>query len=196
MKRTVMTGLVIVMTFLSICGVSAQSGYKDYTWGMTVEQVKKKCPDLVSYDYIRWPVSSYVIMYLYNDEIEGFVPNPLEYTSGQLLAYESAKNELKFYFINKKLIAVEVQFIQKKILDDLMAQYGKVEPVNGVYGSYQYQTASWNDQKNRFIVWEAPRGYSMEIVTYIDGNWLSPLIDKAISAYRKEQASSKSRLDW
>ncbi len=35
----------------------------------------------------------------------------------------------------------------------------------------------------------------MEIVTYIDGNWLSPLIDKAISAYRKEKASSKSRLD-
>jgi len=195
MKRKALIGLVVALAFLGICSVNAQSGYKDYTWGMTVEQVRVKCPDLVSYNYVRWPATSYVTMYLYKDEIEGFVPNPLEYTSGQIVAYESAKNEIKFYFINKKLIAVEMQFIQKKILDDLIAQYGNVTPVGGVYGSYQYQTASWNDQKNRFIVWEAPRGYSIEIVTYIDGNWLSPLIDKAISAYRQEKASSKSRLD-
>ena len=193
--KKVLIGLVVALVFLGVCSVNAQSGYKDYTWGMTVEQVKKKCPDLVSYNYIRWPAPSYVTMYLYSNEIEGFVPNPLEYASGQLAAYESAKTELKFYFISKKLIAVEVQFIQKRILDDLMAQYGKVEPVSGAYGRYQYQTASWNDQKNRVIVWEGPMEYSLETVTYIDGNWLNPLVDKAISAYRKEQESSKSKLD-
>jgi len=157
MKRAIFF-FAILVSLSAVSTATAQSGYKDFTWGMTVEQVKKKCLDLVSYNYIRWPAPSYVTMYLYSNEIEGFVPNPLEYASGQLVAYESTKNELRFYFINKKLIAVEMQFIQKKILDDLIAQYGNVTPVGGVYGSYQYQTASWNDQKNRFVVWEAPRG--------------------------------------
>lgn len=194
MKQKLSIGLVVVLLLLGICSVAAQSGYKDYTWGMTVAQVKIKCPDIERCDYVSWSTPSRVFLYLYSDEIKMMVPNPLEYGSGQITEYQSQKDFFRFYFINKSLVGVELWFLGEDIFSELQKQYGEVDPVSGAYGNYRYRTASWQDNKNRIIVWEGA-DYGVETVTYINGNWLNPLIDKAISAYRKEKADTKSKLD-
>ena len=47
MKRAIFF-FAILVSLSAVSTATAQSGYKDFTWGMTVEQVKKKCLDLVS----------------------------------------------------------------------------------------------------------------------------------------------------
>ena len=47
-------------------------GYKEYTWGMSIEQVKEKCPDIVVFDYNSfprgWPTTTWVVWYQYRNE--------------------------------------------------------------------------------------------------------------------------------
>jgi hypothetical protein len=172
----------------------AQNGYKGYGWGMTLSQITAKCPDLKAYDYIRWPVPSYALMYFYSNEIESGVPNPLAYETKSITAYESEKEKLKFYFVGQYLSAVEIEFNQNRILKELETQYGDVSPVRGSYGSYQYETASWRKNEEVVVVWENS-GYGIEHVTYVSGKWLKIIIDKAMDVYRADRSSSKSRLD-
>jgi len=136
--------------FLLICVSTlgfSQSGYRDYTWGMSVDQVKAKCPDLVQKDLIRWAAPTSALMYLYNSEFVTTIPNPLKQETGTITNYESEKNELDCYFLNGKLIAVEITFWQENIIAELKKQYGNVSPVSGSYGNYRYQTAAWNKKQ-------------------------------------------------
>jgi hypothetical protein len=192
-KKTSAICLGMIFFVITCVDLYAQNGYKDYSWGMTITQVKGKCSDLKIYDDTYWPIPSYAIMYIYHDEIESIVPDPLEQEHEAVSAYTSEKKDLKFYFVNKKLVAVELHFSQANILKELEKEYGEISPVDGAHGGYRYKTAAWNSTK-RVIVWDSP-GYGMETVTYVDGNWLTPLMNKTISAYRKEKDSVTSRLD-
>ena len=132
MKNYHFSRMHLVVLFLLVIGVAslyAQDGYKDYKWGMTIDQVKAKCSDLVIYDYIRWSVPSYAFMFIYTNEIVSSVPNPLAQETGEISSYESKKDELKFYFVNRKLVAVELGFFQENILNELEKQNGPVSPV-------------------------------------------------------------------
>jgi hypothetical protein len=193
MEDKVKKGFILIfLVFVSTLGF-AQNGYKDYTWGMSIDQVRAKCSDLSQKQLIRWAAPTYALMYSHYSEFVSTIPNPLGQELGTITNYESQKNEQEFYFLNGKLIAVEISFWQENILDDLKKQYGNVNPVSGFYGNYRYQTASWNKEANRVIVWElnAP----LEYVTYIDKNWLTPLLNKTLDAFKKEKSSTRSRLD-
>jgi len=186
--------LVIILLVSALANIAAQSGYKDYTWGMTVAQVKAKCPDIKLCDSSYWPQPSYAIMCLYNNEIDVIAPDPLENESRELLAFDSKKDNLKFYFIDKKLVAIELHFWKKNVLSDLMNQYKEVFASFSQDKTYQYNTASWYDNEGRIIVWDSP-SYNMENVTYIDRNWLDSLMDKTMSLYRDKKAKDKPKLD-
>ncbi|GHT52853.1 hypothetical protein FACS1894106_2450 [Spirochaetia bacterium] len=173
-----------------------RSGYKDYIFGMSVEQVKEKSPDLKSNkSFFGFYQGTYSLQYLYYNELITIVPNPLQYENGSITSYESEENDLIFYFLNRKLIAVSVTFVLENILPELKKQYGDISTVRGrsAYVGNTYQTATWNKEKNRIIVYDDSLG--VEQITYIDKDWLQPLLDKTMAEFRKGQSNTRSRLD-
>ena len=69
--------LVAVLIFLGISGVFAQASYRNFTFGMTIDQVRQLAPDIeVSGDYGGGiPAIDAILMYLYNPEV-GSVYDP------------------------------------------------------------------------------------------------------------------------
>jgi hypothetical protein len=189
---------------------NSQNGYKEYTWGMSTDQVKSICPDLIVDNTIeeefkrlniklddttRWKTPKYALMYLYKSDLINKIPEPLQYEYGKLSYYESDQNDLQFYFLNDKLIAVELTFRNENIISELKQRYGNVSPISGslpVY--YNYQTAAWDKEPNRIIVWEQGNT-GIETVTYIDKKWLSPLLNKTIEVIKRGTSNTRNRLD-
>lgn len=193
MKRLFCVGLFLMLSVY----IFAQNGYKEYTWGMTVNQVKTICSDLEvisgSDAFLNTPKN--VLMYLYNSELVSKIlydiPDPLRYETGTITSGISKQNDLSFYFLNGRLIAVRVSFgYGVKIISDLERQYGRVNPI--AWDNRSVQTASWNKEANRTINWLS---VGHEYVTYIDKNWLTQLMNKAMEEYRKKQSNTRSRLD-
>ena len=119
----------------------------------------------------------------------------MQYEYGKLSYYKSEQNDLQFYFLNDKLIAVELTFRNENIISELKQRYGNVSPISGslpVY--YNYQTATWDKEPNRIIVWEQGNT-GIETVTYIDKKWLSPLLNKTIEVIKRGTSNTRSRLD-
>jgi len=204
MKRKVLIGLVVALAFLGVRSLNAQSGYKDYMWGMTVEQVKKKCPTLKYDDHAYFNTPRFAFYYLYRDEIKPEErSSPLSYEEREITAYYAGYTQgqsisasiNEFYFVDGKLIAVELTFAGEPILEELERQYGKVQPIHHVEGIMFWDAVAWRDRKQRYIVW-VTSNYALEYVTYIDEEWLAPLLDKAIADYRQEREGARSILDF
>jgi hypothetical protein len=135
---------------------NSQNGYKEYKWGMSTDKIKSICPDLIVDNTIeeefkrlnlklddttRWQSPKYALMYLYKSDLIDTIPEPLQYEYGKLSYYNSKQNDLQFYFLNDKLIAVELTFRNESIISELKQRYGNVIPISEslpVY--YNYQT--------------------------------------------------------
>lgn len=185
--------VVLIFIFITM-HINAQEGYKIFLWGMTSQQVKEKCQDLEQFNTNRWPAPSYALMFFYTNDLDTTIPNPLAQESGEITCYKSKENELKFYFIDNGLVAVEIFFFQENIRTELEKLHGSISPVQGAYGNYRYETGAWKDQKNRTIVWENA-GYGMENVTYIKNDWLSILINKTLNQVMQNNENTRSKLD-
>jgi len=185
--------LVISLLFFVSTVIFSQNGYREYTWGMTIDQVREKSADLTQKQLVRWASPQNAIMFLYNSEFSSTIPNPLSYETGTITTYESKSNDIIFYFLNGILISAEITFWQENILTELRRQHGNVTPLSASFGNYRFQTATWNREANRIIVWEinAP----LEYVTYIDKNWLNPLMNRTMTIFRNQRDESRSRLD-
>jgi len=173
--------------------IDKHSGYKNFIWGMSVNEVRNLCPDIKSETYIRWGAPSYVILYLYNSEIISSVPNPLSKEAGRITVYESDSEDLYFYFVDGRLVAVQVWFFNENILSELVKKYGSVNPVGGSYLRYEYMTATWDNDITRYIVWEGD--LPLERVYYISRSWLSPLLEKTLSEFQSDKNKTSSKLD-
>ncbi len=180
--------------FIPLCLLS-QVGYKDYAWGMTINQVKETATDLAEVGLFRFAAPSYAIMYLFSSELISDVPNPLLHEKGRITSYESEKQELKFYFLDNKLLSVEVTFFRENILPEIIRKYGNVNPIRGSFGGYRYETASWEPDPKRLLVWEKSTEYEMETVYYIDGIWFSNIRRMTMNAFRNEKQRTRSKLD-
>jgi hypothetical protein len=180
---------------------------------MTVSQVKAKCLDLKYNDNGYFEAPRLAFYYLYRNEIKpderpdhllDLVRVPSAYEERDITVYnpvyaKDSNNPAyidKFYFIDNKLIAVELFFSKEEhVRDELAKQYGEAKPIHHTYGTLSWDAAAWHDSRNRFIVWHTE--YSVdEYVTYIDGRWLTPLMDSAISYFREQRESAKSLLDF
>jgi hypothetical protein len=189
------TSILVLSFLLLLCSnIYAQYGYKEYTWGMTTEEVRAKCADLKLFPSSSWPSPTRVLLYFYSSEISSTIPNPLQYEKGKIEIYNSNSKSLDFYFVDGKLRAVSMMFFGEDIYSSLVQKYGKVYSVSGSQGNYRYETASWKD-KGRIIIWEQEQSLYFETVQYIDSQWLNPLIDKAMSDYRGKKNQTKSKLD-
>lgn len=194
-KKTSAFYFGMIFSIIACVGLYAQNGYKDYTWGMTITQIRARCGDIEETNAVYWWYQpSFAVLSFYEEEIKSTVPDPLEYEKREILSCESAKNGLVFYFVDSKLAAVELHFDEEGIYNELVKQYGEISIIHTMYRFKIHKTSTWLDNRNRIIIWDYPQD-GIETVTYVDASWLAPLIDKAISAHRKEKESVTSRLD-
>jgi len=189
MKRSV---VAFFLVFSGSISLFAQSGYKDYSWGISSEQVKQKSPDVrETANGFSGPLFSFY--YIYYDELDSF-PNPIKQEIGKMTEFYSQKNNLNFHFVDNKLVAVAVTFYSENILPELKKQNGNKKEVSIRYSGNKYQTITWNKDPNRYIVYDSA-GYGIETVTYIDGKWVKPLFNKAFASLTASSAQSKAKLD-
>jgi len=195
MKRSFFVCFILILSVF----LYAQNGYKEYTWGMSVNQVKAISTDLEVEEGPGYKpfdnIARNALMFLHYSELASKVlaniPEPMKYESSAITKYRSRQNDLSFYFLAERLVAVELKFMEMNIISDLERQNGKVNPISWLNGSNQ--TATWDKEPNRMIYWLSTGGW--ETVTYIDKKWLAPLIDKAMEEYKKAQSNERSRLD-
>ena len=183
--------ILLIILFPTI--VFAQ-GYKEYTWGMSPEEVKNLAPDLKASPHTYWDSPTRILLFFYSKEIISSIPDPMEYEIGNISRYNSNSTNLEFYFINNKLRGVSFFMWGEDIYSSLVEKYGKVTPVSSMQMKTRYKTACWEDDK-RIIYWEEEQSAYIETVQYIDSQWLSPLLEKTISDYRDKKKQIKSKLD-
>jgi len=188
MKKALFVVLVLFVTV----ALFGQTGYKDYTWGMSLEQVKEKCPDVREVG-TGFKATLFMFYYVYYEQLDSF-PDPLKQETRNMTKFQSMKNDLMFYFIDNKLVAVDVTFSAENILPELLKQNGNKIARSIRYSENTYKLVAWNNNQNRYILYDFDN-YFIETVTYIDGRWLKPLFDKTMTAINAAKSSSKSKLD-
>ena len=186
----------------------AQSGYKDFQFGMSMEEIKTKFPDIKepSYGY-QDDTLFYVIQHLYKSELEGAIPNPLKGLEDfkVLSTGDNAReDDFTFLFHNNRLVGIITYYNfysqhYNNLIGALNDKYG-----NGSTYGVQYANNSSNEgtlwvDNQRFIVWEHHNlSYSpylrFQTVTYLDAVWLREVCKKRMEEFRKEQEQLKSRL--
>lgn len=118
MKKLMLMVAVVMVGFLSYAGevIKDGSGYQDFPWGSTPEQVKVKYPEL--------------------EDIRDTV-------YGRMYSYEKNRMDIRFFFKENKLKKVHVVYadakiVKKTILDKLTETYGAPSKVL----SYKYSILS------------------------------------------------------
>lgn len=168
-----------VLFFISFL-LYAQTGYKDYQFGITVEQLKLINPDIKESEHYRltFPPIVDVMFAFYTPEAESYIPNPNPY-KGKCVEYSTKDDDLTFYFDTNKLVAVVTYFKGSQgILSELIKRYGEGNLLL-VYGKFVFVWADY--ERKRFITFEEDN----EKVIYIDAEWASNLCKKTIEEDRK-----------
>ncbi|MGP1570387.1 MAG: hypothetical protein ACTTH0_05645 [Eubacteriales bacterium] len=175
-------------------------GYKEFKWGMSVDDVKAKCKDFeeegVYNDFIRWRNPEDVLSYFRKKELLSYAPNapnPLDYETGKIKEYRSRELDLIFYFVSGKLRAVHISTMGNDIYSAVVKKYGQADKMERAAGRIVYHIAAWKD-KGRIILWEDGI-WGLETLEYIDAEWLNPLIEKAMAEYLQKDSAIKSRID-
>ena len=184
--------LFFVLVFFVSGTIFCQTAYKNYNWSMSPDQVREICPDIRSIDlYFQATVFSFY--YVYYDQLSSY-PDPLRQETGRTTKFQSRSENLYFYFVDSKLVCVEVAFTFDDILPELQRQYGNKTLRQLRYSGNTYNTITWNNDPNRYIVYYNDR-VAYQSVSYFNGRWLKSLFDKTISEINASQSSSRSRLD-
>lgn len=175
-------------------------GYKEFKWGMSVDDVKAKCEDFeeegVYNDSIRWRNPEDVLSYFHKKELLSYTPNapnPLDYETGKIREYRSRELDLIFYFVSGKLRAVHISTMGNDIYSAVVKKYGQADKMERAAGRIVYHIAAWKD-KGRIILGEDGI-WGLETLEYIDAEWLNPLIEKAMAEYLQKDSAIKSRID-
>jgi hypothetical protein len=197
MKKMLFTGIVCGIV---VASAAAQTGYKDFTFGMSAEQIKRMVPEASDESLHGGTIPGVcaLLMYLYNAEIGSRYSSSIPescYVYTYLHSLEQQK--LIFYLDNNKLYGVEVLDLPESVYAELKTKYGdkKIITLND-YDTVLVDTAVWNDGK-RFIVYSKAYSYTTgeyynTSVFYYDANYLKPLIEKTMQNFR---TSRKDRLD-
>jgi hypothetical protein len=193
--------VIVIFYFVGFTGIFAQTGYKNFTFGMNVDQVKRLAPDIViprrhgGGDVTH---KDAILVYLYNSEI-GFVcdstkPPFSDYAElfwvRTFSLYYSEKEDIDFWFLDNKLYAIEVHFAED-VISELKKRYGdkRMITINDRYENY-FDTVTWIDG-NRFISYLKYYGDQGCTVEYCDMEYLNPVLQKTMEKYRH----SRSRID-
>jgi hypothetical protein len=199
MKRKIFAMLLIC---IAIAAFADENGYKEFTWGMTIEQVKEKAADLTETQFNSWTAPKSILVLLNLDKRitdewgytsgAGF-PDPLAQTQDVITKYYSESVQATFYFANEKLVATDLFFgwqddggIDKALADIYGASTVGLEIISPMfYGKL------WIEDS---ILWNVNNAGPEETVTYYDAAWLTPLLERAKLLIPEPPRSTRSRL--
>ena len=211
--------LSVVILFLVFMGCTPNSssdtsssdtppsnGYKNYTWGMSVNTVLDLTPEITESSFALTSSESVSIaMDYFNDEVDGVIPLPSMNAEIGYSAYISKKQNLVFFFLDDKLVQVEVKDVGKYGLKQLQDKYGQVKVQHRMYSQAASKSACWEDPPSLLIVWGAFAMLPLKNtwwtynVYFMDREWFSKIKKLTLDTYGREQGKKKqeslSRLD-
>lgn len=165
----------------------AQNGYKNFTFGETIEQVRAKVQGWKETEVGNIFTAAYGSEYAGPHEVPD-IPHPLGMIDGgRVKAFGSEKPELWFTFIDSKLVGVDVSFFQDYVLRDLEKKYGVGATIRMTFGETGADIETWFKDADRIIVyqvyyyggWDSEHKSARETVSYISRktyNWLKGMV--------------------
>jgi hypothetical protein len=197
--------------------ITTQNGrvaYKDLTWGMSVDDVKKIYPDLemwreIEFGYgnpsVWWSDFNVLGQYLnciYNDYIivSHLIPQRNH-------TFRSRNNGIAFYFDENQLRYVYILNTSDIDVNDLVKRYGKPEKRVTGTGSKPYPTRDiqelFIEERNRFTLlirqeWDTDSGTYGRIdrILYLDRDWFTQVFTSYFTDYKKgHEAKANHILD-
>jgi hypothetical protein len=176
-NKLVVVGMAaLALLMFGRANVSAQDFLKKYTWGMTVEQVKKITPRLDRGQLIEpgeWVVTWSAFLALngnVNVSRETFFE--AEEEDGELSRYSA--EGYNYIFFDGKLIGIEYgRGTGQGSFSDLTAKYGKP----ALYGNPDIRGyAAWNKEPQHIVVYGGPNS----LTSYIDTTWFNGVCQKVL----------------
>jgi hypothetical protein len=184
--------LVVIFYLAGVTGVFAQAGYRNFTFGMSPNQVKQLAPDSTEYQARGGSSTPYIFMYLYNSEVGSSFAVISQYfdefpTGIKDSWLYSKQEDLLFFFVDNKLHQVCWQDTGN-ILADLQKRYGDKRVITA--GSTE--TVTWIDGKRIILYAKFHDGSEAQFIGYYDAEYYNPIIQNALQKYRN---SRRSRID-
>jgi len=215
MKRTVF----IILFIFSGLYIFGQADVRNFRFGMSIDEAKVINPNLTvpSIDRFHrgnWPV--YIMQYLFNSELASTIPNPLVDFTGEYpvnrsnyvvyncCRYDNSErsnnyfrygdSQYKLLFYDNKLVGIETYFnYTGLIISELNQLYGNGFTVSLSSGD---DARVWNNQtRGRYVVWYLS-DRTLQVVTYIDSQWIRVLCRTTLEEYRRSTDNPRNRLDW
>jgi len=200
MKRQTSVILVALIAIFVQTGI-AQNGYKNFTFGETIEQVHANVQGWKT--EMVYESNCFTVAYL-SDRAktpETAIPNPLAKIEGRVTGYASEKPELSFIFVDSKLVAVEVNFSREYVLSDLEKKYGAGKANGMTIGSACVDTKVWFKDANRIVTYEGchESGWGSKIndetVSYISRKTYDWLKGMLLQEENAKKSKTRSKID-
>lgn len=190
------TCLIIAFLFLLLNNLNAQSAYRNFNWGMTIEQVGTLCPDLrevvktSTYNSEFWRNDFFVVGSFLNCLIGDNLYSP--FTPGASgVDYISRENGIYFYFEREQLRCVKIINLNTIHLNDLTNRYGTPHIRRDYFGDQYLFTG----ENNRFVLFVNDREYSNRLY-FLDRQWfVSEYTTFMIKMREQHQRNIQSILD-
>jgi len=199
--------LLIILFIISNNILWGQTGYKNFSWGMSIESVKneverqyelselkKKYPDSKGWnDNLRAnsvSLSLHAITLLRNPSVDNWWGLDLKTFLGSL---DGSVGGL-FSFSNDKLVSVTMSWSNTSgILQDLIKTYGQGKTIKVYSYEKEYLSRIWQNG-DRYIVWcQSDQRWIEETVSYIDLNWINNFIDERYRQFLQFEQEQKEK---
>jgi hypothetical protein len=178
----------------------SQSGYKQFRWGMKVEEVLSLAPEFKNgwKDFGLTIPASIAFYCKYGANPNGTIPNPFASIDEKIVVYCDRGNQMGFAFYNSSLIAVVINQtanIENSFSADLDKKYGPKVTQGFQIGSVEMQVKAWFNNGDRLITFERQDEDNNESVTYFDEAFFDKFAVPIFEDLKKENLKQKSRLD-
>lgn len=186
-SRACLYALALLLTVLTPVVGSAQTAYKGLKWGDSPQTVQKSVPDIVKDETDDKSIlqMQLAMFFLHGKEFAGHTPDPTENEAGVLTSWTSQGQDTTYWFVDDRLVGVNVLFMEGGVLKSLLEKSGKLSPVTGSLPGLSLSTATWNRDSNRVVVWFQIDSHLEEDVSYFNPRWFGKLEKAALHKWRK-----------
>lgn len=133
---------------------SSVSGYKDFKWGEDAKSVRKRIPNFdEKYVVLGSEGPDLTAPYFYETDFRRDPIYSLHLLEGRFSSYWGIL-EPTFYFLDRKLVAVEIRPGGATIVDDLESKHGYVPSKSYESFGERREIKAWFNDPGRIIVYE------------------------------------------
>ena len=190
---------IILFIFVSIIGWS-QNGYREFNWGMTINEVREICIQKSSSNPYWIEINDisgigtnahFAIIYYLNNRIIFRIPNISGvWYGGDITSDESGM----FHFYDGRLTSVIIFYSGG--IQELVTRYGAGRTIEFQAFSLNGSPATiWLENRQRYIVFFRLTNRSENCVAYVDANWINTIYNNYIREIRERERQSRELLD-